>query len=180
MGCRRNVRLADEHIRHATVRVVEHYGIRLDRDATPKQVAYVLLRAVYDDFRADTPAERDAAMDVEFDVCAADELARTNTTSMTRDEFITMVVRLWTPTLAHYVGSFPRSWEEADRRLVVSPIARAPRKSEMVGVKMVAADPSGDPNADVVVVVWMVKDDRFWRVTHTGFDVGKRSIASAG
>jgi hypothetical protein len=43
---------------------------------------------------------------------------------------------------------------------------------------MEVADPSGDPGAKAVMLVWLAKDSGLWRVTHVGFEP-KRALAIA-
>ena len=37
-------------------------------------------------------------------------------------------------------------------------------------------DPSGDPNARVVMLVWLAQDKGLWRVMHFGFDPETRKV----
>ena len=69
-ACDRDARLAGRNLRNVTVRSVTHYDTTLDKNASPKQVTYVLLRAIRDDFKARTREEREAALDKQFDVSA--------------------------------------------------------------------------------------------------------------
>lgn len=177
-GCRQNVRLADKKLRDPTVASVTHYGITLDAEATPKQVAFVLFRAIKEDFVAAADTEREQALDVQFDVCAANVLAAMRRSNWTRADFITDRVYHWTPTLSHYAHDFDDEFAKAEPRMVVTPASKdvPPR----CAVRMEAADPSGDPAAQVVVMVWLAKDDGFWRVTQVGFDTGRRSLLLGG
>jgi hypothetical protein len=180
-GCGGDARLAGHKIRSATVRSVTHYGVTLDQQATPEQVAFVVLRAIRDDVSAKTKEEREAALDKQFDLCAANVLQKKNRTSMPRDEFIHSVVYHWAPTVSHYVGDFETEWGKAAARLV-----RAKSNTDLKAnadeteVYMELADPNGDPKARVVMVIWMVQDEGFWRVTHVGFDPTKRSVGNKG
>jgi hypothetical protein len=47
-------------------------------------------------------------------------------------------------------------------------------------VLMEVDDPSGDPNARVVMIVYLARDKGFWRVLHLGFDQTRRSIGDWG
>ncbi len=181
-GCNRDARLAGKNIPSVTVKPVTHFGVTLDESASPKQVAYVLLRAVRDDFLADTEAEREAAMQVQFDVCAANVLASGNRTSTSRDEFIYDVVYHWTPTVSHYVGDFETEWSVAASRLVQTepaPVSETGDGALECEVRMQLNDPGGDPNARVVMIIWMVQDEGMWRATHLGFDATRRSISNS-
>ena len=178
-GCNRDVRLAGHHLRDAKVGTVAHYGVTLDENATPQQVAYVLLRAVRDDFLARTPEDREKALDVQFDLCAANEIETRNRTAMSRTEYLYNVVYRWTPTVSHYVHDFETEWEEADKRFILhTPLSNAnsTSKAKECSVLMGLNDPGGDPNARVVMVVWLVRDKGFWRVLHLGFDPTRRTL----
>jgi hypothetical protein len=178
-GCRRDVRLAGRTLRSVTVRTVTHYGMTLDQDASPAQVAYVLLRAIRDDFLATTQEAREAALDIQFDLCAADAIARAKRLTISRDEFIHNVVYRWTPTVSHYVHDFETDWEKAVARFVVSqpqPVSDAPSASMTCDVSMELTDPSGDPNARAVMKIYLAQDKGYWRVLHLGFEPTIRSI----
>jgi hypothetical protein len=179
-GCG-DARLAGHKIRSATVRSVTHYGVTLDQQATPEQVAFVVLRAIRDDVSAKSKEEREAALDKQFDICAANVLQKKNRTSMPRDEFVHSVVYHWAPTVSHYVGDFETDWGRAAARLVrTKPNTDSKASPEETEVYMELADPSGDPKARVVMVIWMVQDGGFWRVTHLGFDSTRRSVGNKG
>lgn len=178
-GCRRDVRLAERNIPDVKVQTVTHFGLTLDESASPKQVAYVALRAIADDFRAADANARDAALSVQFDVCAAGVIANRNRTSIDRKEHVYNIVYRWTPTVSHYVADFPTDWESAKDRLhrhALAPTKNGPDQTEETAVIMEVNDPSGDPGARVVLVVFMAKDDGYWRVIHLGFDPGRRTI----
>jgi len=181
LGCGRDVRLAGRKLRTVVVKAVNHYGVTLDERASAEQVAYVLLRAIRDDVRAVTPAEREAALDVQFDLAAANEIQARNRSSMARDEWVYNVVYRWVPTVSHYVGDFETEWDNARVRFVrrgPEPAKDPPSPNAECEVAMTVADPNGDPNAQVVIVVWLAQDKGFWRVLHLGFDPKRRSVGS--
>ncbi len=178
-ACGSDTRLAGKKLRSPTVKTVAHYDITLDQSATPKQVAYVALRAIRDDVLAENREQREAALDKQFDVCAAGVIAGRNKTSLPRDEFLHKVVYHWAPTAAHYVADFPTDWESADARLVVeneAPPKDAKADRPEASVAIALADPSHDPRASVVLKVWLVQDAGYWRVTHLSFDPARRSL----
>ncbi len=178
-GCSRDVRLDDQKIRTVTVKAVMLYGENLDVNASPEKVAYVALRAIKEDFEAKSDADREAALDKQFEVCAASELYRSNKTSLSRDEWVHNVVYRWTPTVSHYVADFPTTWEQASTRLVnrkTDAIADHPSGAKLSEIAMEVDDPSGDANARVILLVWLAQDDGFWRVTQLGFDRTRRSL----
>ena len=181
-ACSRDVRLAGKEIPTVTVHAVEHYGTTLDANATPEQVAYVALRAIGDDFLAKDEEGRKQALATQFDVCAAGVLQQRNTTTLERDEFVYNVVYRWTPTVSHYVADFPSDWAAAQARMMRRPVTHRGKQAEAANadneceVAMVVRDPGGDPNAQVVLLVWLARDSGFWRVTHLGFDPTARDI----
>ena len=177
-GCNRDVRLADRESPHVEVRDVTHYGLTLDSDATPEQVAFVALRAIRDDVLAATPEARQAALHKQFDVAAANVIARRKRPDQDRDEWVYRVVYHWAPTVAHYVDTFPLEWSKAEERLV----RRAPRlgkpagaDAEQIEVAMEVQPADGGPEAQVVLYVRLARDKDYWRVLHLGFDA-KRTI----
>jgi hypothetical protein len=179
-GCSRDARLAEKDVRSVEVRTVSHYGVTLDEQATPEQVAYVLLRAIKEDFEADSDEVRQAALDRQFDICAADVIRAKNRTTISGDEFVYNVVYRWTPTVSHYVDNFQTDWEEAKARLVRSETETAEPPADSATaeceVLMELEDPSGDRNARVVMIIWMARDRGYWRVVHLGFDPKRRSL----
>lgn len=179
-GCGGDSRLAGKKIRSTTVRSVTHYGLTLDQQATPEQVAFVLLRAIRDDVSAKSKQDRETALDIQFDLCAANAIQKKNPTTMPRDEFIHNVVYHWAPTVSHYVGDFETEWEKAAARLVRTKSTTDSKASpEECEVRMELADPNGDPNARVVMVIWMAQDEGYWRVMHLGFDPTRRSVGNS-
>ena len=179
-GCSRDARLVGRNVRSVTVKPVTHYGVTLDENATPKQVAYVLTRAIRDDFLAATSEDREASLDVQFDICAANVINARNTTAISRDEFVHNVVYHWTPTVSHYVGGFDTEWAKAEPRLVQSAVRTDGEGTKKCEVRMELADPDGDPGASVVMITWLTRDKGLWRVTHVGFDRTRRKLAKAG
>ncbi len=181
-GCSRDVRLAGKNVPTVAVAAVSHYGLALDKDASPEQVAFVALRAIRDDFFAEDDDARQKALDVEFSVSAAGVMQSRNRTSLTRDEFVYSIVHRWTPTVSHYAGDFELDWESAQPRLhrrEVTHLGKPPEDANAVEeceVAMVVKSPNGNPNSSVVMLVWLAKDEGLWRVTHLGFDVSARSI----
>jgi hypothetical protein len=181
-GCERDARLAGRNIpENVQVHTVTHYGQTLDENASPEQVAFVLLRAVADDFEAKTPEAREKALAVQFDICAAGALAKSKSPSRLLDEHIYNVVYHWTPTISHYIPDFPKDWASAQSRLVRRDAAES-AAGEECEVRLQVDDPDTirdgkpDPNASVVIVIWMVKDGGYWRVTHPGFEQRDRPL----
>ena len=179
-GCERDAHLAGQKLRHATIKTVTYYGVTLDQNATPEQVAFVALRAIRDDFLAKTPAEREAALDKQFDVCAADAIASRNRSALSRDELVHYVVSEWAPTVSHYVADIDIEPGKAVARMVNRGAAK-PVFDEVPECELAleVADPGGDPMARVVMLIWLARDSGYWRVLHFGFEP-KRALAVGG
>ena len=176
-GCQRDTRLAGRALRNPTVQTVTQYGVTLDQQADPVDVAYVALRAVREDVQAAGSAERDKALDVQFSVCAPQAIGRNNARRLKPEEHLYNVVHQWAPTVSHYAADLPTDHAEARDRLVVlgEPAEGEPDHDERV-VLMEAADPGGDPHAQVVVAVYLTREQGYWRVIHLGFAVPYRSM----
>lgn len=178
-GCGRDVRLAGKNIRHVQIGPVTHYGITLDQSATPEQVAHVALRAIREDFFAPSAADREAASEIQFGVAAADVIAARNRSSLSRDEYVHHVVTHWTPTVSHYAGDFEVDAAKAAARFKNRGVSKsAGGDVTECELAVEVSDPSGNPAAKVVMIVWLAKDGGFWRVSHFGFEP-KRTLANA-
>ena len=180
LGCSRDVRLAGKNVRkNVAVKPVTLYGQTLDETASPKQVAYAVLMAIREDFLAANEIEREAALDKQFDLCAPTIIAQKYRFGQTRDESVYQVVHRWTPTVSHYVGDFSTDWETADKRLVALSNKNADGGEGVTletQLVMEVNDPSGDPNARVVLAVYLAQEQKLWRATHLGFATSVRSI----
>jgi hypothetical protein len=179
-GCSRDVRLAGRKVTTVNVRPVTMYGLNLDQSATPEQVVFAALQAIRDDFHAKSDADREAALARQFDLCAANVIKQKEKTSISGDEFVYNVVYRWTPTIAHYIPSFPADAETARAKLVRRPGKQpdtAQDSEEIIEVAMEADDPSGNPTAKVVLIAWLAKDNNLWRILHFGFDRTRRTLS---
>ena len=180
-SCNRDVRLAGRNVPSVKVRTVSHFGLTLDRDSSPEPVAFVALKAIREDVLAGNEKDREAALAKQFDVCAANIIQAKNRSSIKRDPYIYNVVYHWAPTVSHYVDNFDLDWEQAEKRLVRRD---PPQEEEVKGqfekctVLMELDDPTGDAGARVVMVLWLARDDGYWRVVHLGFDNTSRSIGT--
>lgn len=181
-GCKRQARLADHQLRDPEVGAVSFYGRTLDQQATPEEVVYALLSAVRDDLQADSDDAREAALDKQFDLSAANRIAERNRSSLSRQEFIYDYIYRWTPTISHYVKDFPTSWEEAKERLITTVPQPVGDDSDAMKCRVLLEldDPSGNPHASVVLMVQMVQDKGYWRVFGLEYDHQKRKIARPG
>ncbi|UCG16813.1 MAG: hypothetical protein JSV19_02015 [Phycisphaerales bacterium] len=178
-GCQRDATLTGANIRKAEVRVVTDQGLVLDEQATPTQVAFVLLRAIRDQVRAADTDAREKALQRQFALCAPETIYQAHYQYYTRligsytadrDETVYRVVRSWAPRVARYVGAFDFDWPAAEQRLVQSAVGKgASDGNEISSVLVEAADPNGDPNASVVIKIDLTRESGFWRVRWIGF-----------
>lgn len=185
-ACDRDARLAGRNLRDVTVKTVTHYGATLDKSATPQQVTYVLLRAIRDDFKAKTPEEREVALDKQFDVSAGGYLTSGRANEIDRREALFRIVNRWTPTVAHYVDDIETDWEKARVRLKVfglEPVKNRNDGTQQCKIMTQLADPSGDPNAAVLLNIQLIQDSGYWRVLGLAYENSRRSMnpkAAAG
>jgi hypothetical protein len=187
-ACSKNTTLRGETVRHVVVGTVTDQGIVLDENATPKQVTYVLLRAIRDDVLADGDREaREAAFDRQLNVCAPEAIFGHyrrffGSYPVERDESGHKCVRAWAPTLARYVGSFDLDWPTAEQRLVqLKPRTSSTEDRQSVSVLLEAADPNPDiaGDASVVIRIELAQENGFWRVSHVGFHPRLRHLGRA-
>jgi len=177
-GCTENARLADQELRHAEVHTVHDQGLELGPDASPQDVVFVLLRAIRDDVRAasDREAGREA-LARQLAVCDADfiydDYRRVfgQRAVADRDEWVHQQVRLWAPTLAHYVAGLDFDRPTAETLLRVGkPGQHYKWPGQTVAVELPLADPQGHPRRGVVARIWLHQHDLgYWRVFHVGF-----------
>ncbi len=182
-GCDRDARLTGQKLREVTVGTVTHYGVTLDQDASPEQVAYVLLRAIHDDFLAEDETAREAALDKQFDVCAANELVPESLPDHERREMLFRLVHRWTPAVAHYVHDFETEWEKARARftrLGMQPSPNSKGGGMECQIVMELEDPGGDPNARVLLAVGLIQDGGYWRVMRVAFAPNRRTLGPRG
>jgi len=171
-GCSEDSRQVEQKQRNVKVRTVTHFGQTLDPNATPEQVAFVALRAIREDFLAANTQARESALDIQFDVCASGRLQSPSPSVLTDQDYLNQVVNAWTPAISHYADDFDVDWQEAQERFV----RRGPAINDLgieecdVLIEVDDIRAGNDPNARVVVVVWLVRDGGYWRVTHVGFD----------
>ncbi|MGB0716946.1 MAG: hypothetical protein ACPGXK_13775 [Phycisphaerae bacterium] len=159
------------------------YGLDLNESATPKQVAYALTRAMRDDYLAESPEDRNAAIDKQFELSASDLLRASNPLSIDDNEFLHEIVYRWTPTVAYYVHDFDLTWEEADAKYRAVDLAKpinvrgTSHASKVVLVPL--TDPVAGPAGSVVLMIRLVQDGKFWRVYRLEFDRKHRTILNS-
>lgn len=182
-GCNDESRNVGKGIRHHVVEPVTDQGLTLDQNADPKDVVYVLLRAIVDDYDAgDDAAAREAAFDRQLALCAPDYIfERAFHQSFGRDEAVQRIVWRWGPTLGHYRADFPKSVDEVRGRLLraTSDTVKDASGAEIERTRLFLelASPTGNVNANIVAQFQLVKEKGFWRVSQVGFASGIRHIS---
>lgn len=113
----------ETEIPEVRVRTVDAYGVTLDEDASPQQVAYVLLRSIADDYAAARAKDFDAqrqAQELTFALAAPSKIEQRLLASANqlnpgrskeslgpdRDKKLFKTVHYWAPIVGHYVASF--------------------------------------------------------------------------
>ena len=178
-GCGRDVRLTGRPLpKDLTVRTVTHYDQTLDKEATPEQVAYVLLRALRDDALADSKAARNEALQRQFDVSASGLIGGA-ADAVTPPEALFRIVYGWAPTIAHYAADIETEWEKSQSRFVrLGPQTKGTGPTESQ-IMMEVRSPDGDPNAQVVLLVGLVQDEGYWRAIKVAY-LPRRNIKGNG
>lgn len=190
VGCREDARLAGRVIPHVEVRTVQDQGVTLGPEASPKEVAFVLLRAIRDDIRAGSDLDaRRRALKRQLAVCDPDYMyARYqrfygDRAVAQRDEWVYKKVNLWAPTLAYYADAFDFDLPTAAALMKEG----SSNKSEdwtgqTTNVDLPVADPAGISGADVIVRVRLHRrggEEAHWRVFGVGF-AGRPQSARSG
>ncbi len=185
VGCSRPVEIPP-----TDVKVVEAYGLKLDEQASPEQVVYVLLRSIREDVEASQAKDRPAqqkAFEVTFSLGAFGEIAsrlaagldekgRERLTQL-RDKRIHDVINHWAPIVSHYVKSFELDEKIAAVRMRVAKTALGSKPAAIV-LYDAAHDPTATEPADrqpATIEITLVKEpasggsQEFWRVARVAF-----------
>lgn len=181
--------MAGKALQDVRVRAVEHGGVRLDEQATPQQVATVLLSAMLDDIRATDAAEREQAAEVQLDVCAASTIAALRPAVYSRPEWLFRTVSSWAPMISKYQDSLETALGEAGSRLEVVHRSGATKDGdEVCDVRLELQDPD-DARAGVVLRIRLIHvapeesgstgGVKYWRVFNLFFEAGVRSLHRA-
>lgn len=176
----------------AEIKTVEAYGVTLDPAASPRDVVYVLLRSIADDYAAakvkDPEAQRKAQL-ITYSLSAANTLEaamvqtlnilnpKTKKTSLgdERDERIFKTVHYWGPVVGHYVPTFA----EIDRQtLLRDSWATIDADGKQAHVLYpVSHDPTADPAQTETATIQVelaresaqAGDAKYWRVARVRF-----------
>lgn len=175
----------EEEVPPVTIQTVEAYGLRLDETATPKQVAYALLRSLADDVFASQAFHRDQqrqALEQSFSLAAYSEIERrllqvyganAKWEEGQRDRELFRVVNCWAPIVAHYVASFDTDFEAASRKMQLAIEAGEKRADVFYPV---CHDPSIEDPAKRETVILQIElareaanDKLYWRVARVSY-----------
>ncbi|HUU83702.1 MAG TPA: hypothetical protein VM243_09380 [Phycisphaerae bacterium] len=189
IGCREDARLSGKAVPHVEVRTVEDQGVTLDPEASPKEVAYVLLRAIGDDIWAGSDlAARQRAVERQLAVCDPDYMYERyleffgDRAVSERDEWVSMTVNKWAPTLAYYAEGFDFDLPTAQSLMQEGSGGRSENwPDQTVYVDLPVAAPEGISGADVVVRVRLHRhggEQGHWRVFSVGFAGRPRADAT--
>lgn len=190
-GCDRDARLVGRTLRVPVMKPVSYDGVDLGSQASARQVAWAMLKAIHDDVRAKDAAGRDAAQEAEFNLCAAPMLAARAAQGLDRAELLYRLVNTWAPMLARYINNFTTPIDAPPPELEEVPAATSGLKSDTTcEVRMPLTDPE-DPRAAVYLRVQLVRVDRedtpsgspgekLWRVIGMYFETWARPPATAG
>lgn len=171
------------------VGVVEAYGLTLDESATPKQVAFVLLRSIRDDVEAaqarDGAAQR-AAFETTYSLAAFSEIrkrlekyfGKSPGPGLTEADQrrIYDVVDHWAPIVAHYVASFDEEYERAAAEMLLGPSAEKDTMRILYDVvhDPSVTDPAKQQRATIEIELTPEPatggDKKFWRVARVAFE----------
>ncbi len=179
LGCREDARLAGKAVPHVEVRTVEDQNITLGPEASPKQVAFVLLRAIRDDILAGADLEaREKALDRQLAVCDPDYIYDLylrfygDRATTRRDEWVYRKVHVWAPTLAYYVDGFDFDLPTAEALMVEGSDPSEKWTGQTTHVDLPAANAQDVGAADVMVRVRLHRageEQGHWRVFSIGF-----------
>ncbi len=179
LGCSEDARLAGKAIPHVEVRTVEDQNITLSPEASPKQVAFVLLRAIRDDILAGEDLEaREKALDRQLAVCDPDYIHDLylrfygDRATTRRDEWVYGKVHVWAPTLAYYVDAFDFDLPTAEALMVEGGDPVEKWAGQTTHVDLPAGNPKDVGAADVIVRVRLHRpgeEQGHWRVFSIGF-----------
>lgn len=178
---------SEDEIPPAEVKPVTAYGLTLDEKATPKQVAFVLLRAIVDDVQAAQAHDRqrqEQALKLTYSLAAYSTVARTiglssadsadsrSAAARSRNKKIYDHVKQWGAIAAHYIRSFDTEFQAAERRMQL--------RGETANVARVVYDVSHDPaetdparRQTATLEIELVKEPadglKYWRVARVSF-----------
>lgn len=174
----------------AEVKTVEAYGLTLGPDASPQEVAYVLLRSVTDDYaaaRSGKHEDEEKAQRLTYSLAAVQAIehrlidthnrlqagAKQTDLGTQRDEKLWKIVHYWAPIVGHYVPSFPADLDEARARMWVSMDAAMQEAHVYLSAEhdpaIADAAKKGTTTIDIEMVREQVGGQGYWRVLRVDF-----------
>lgn len=174
-GCKENARLADHEVRSRDVQTISAYGRVLDQAAPPKDVVYVFLKAVLDDYDAPDLEKREAAFDTQLGTLATEHLkqrvgGKAKSEQQTLDNFYA-VARRFAPVIGHYRETFREDYESLIARMYGGALRGGDiANNAIVYVNLDHPEPSHRPGGNVVGRIDLVRESGYWRIWSVSFD----------
>jgi len=182
---------AEDQIPVAKAEVVTAYGLTLDENAEPKQVAYVLLRSLADDVKAAQRfkhAEQKEALHQTFALAAHSEMERRLLAILKtvkkdaslgdeRDKKLYEIVDKWAPIVAHYVNSFDTELDAALAKMKSRDSADGKRVHVYYPVAHEADAAEPEQVLDIELAEEPAGNVSYWRVARIDY-VSKAQIPS--
>ena len=185
-GCK-DPTLADKEIPPVSIGPVQTpYGVTLDENATPADVAYVFFRAAKDDYLAAQEARREdqkKAFHLQIALAAADDISNATNqlyarkslpVQRSRDEAVYLLARVWAPTIAHYINNFSDDRSVMQAKMVTGNLqsgsASQPARSGRVNVLLDVSRDDSNARIQVSMIQQTGGDGkRYWRISEVGF-----------
>ncbi len=172
--------LPTEHLRHYEVVVDEYYGVRLDQKAHPRDVAYVLLKAIEENFAAAEAPGRvqqlegvRRAREIQIACAAPEGILRDyeskgltldeKTSELNKQKLILKAILPWAQKLGYYVGAL--KLDDRDTWHVSTQEASDDRPA-MATVRF----RTDKDDSKVQVSVHLTKEKDLWRVYRVDVD----------
>jgi len=174
-GCR-DRHLAGQKLEPVEVKTVTAYGVSLGPEASPRQVAFVLLRALRDDVLAARRKDRQAgkqAWATERSLAAPGRILAnlsrlleraTMRVELSATEAVYKESKFWAPVVAHYVDCLDLTLEQAEARMYLLKDAAADVQHVLLDVE----NPADQSKATVKVS--LAQEAGYWRVYRVGFN----------
>ena len=171
----------------AKVQTVTAYGLTLDENATPEQVAFVLLRSLADDVQAAQAHEhvkQEEALHRTFSLAAYNTIERRfieaathskarqqNSLGEKRDRKLFEVVELWGSIVAYYVPSFDTDPQQAMAKMQSIQQGKAVHIRYPVAHVPSASDPAQrqEQTLDIELTQEQADGKSYWRVARIDY-----------
>lgn len=181
----------------AEVTTLSAYGVTLDDTATPKQVAFVLLRTLADDVNAAQAGDRKTSREMierAYNLAAVTTIENRLAAAVSRnlpeghkkadlgeqrDAKLYEFAKQWGAITAHYVKSFDEDLAAAEARMreVASPDEKTVRIFYDV-----AHDPEAEDTDKATLDIELAREEvgvrSFWRIARVGFRGSRKPVAT--